>query len=80
MEAVYREIQLFQMQIVRYQGKWYKIIAKPYEPERQTHEISWSLIKQQGLAKEEAYRAWYEKQREIVKVLYPSFRKDGNSK
>ena len=80
MEAVYREIQLFQMQIVRYQGKWYKIIPKPYEPEKQTYEISWSLIKQPNLTKEEAYRTWYQKQREIVKVLYPSFRKDGDSK
>ena len=68
------------MEIVRYQGKWYKIIPKPYEPERQTYEISWSLIKQPDLTEQEAYRAWYKAQREIVKVLYPSFRKDGDSK
>jgi hypothetical protein len=68
------------MEIVKYQGKWYKIIPKPYEPERQTYEISWSLIKQPNLTEEEAYRAWYSRQREIVKVLYPSFRKDGDSK
>lgn len=68
------------MEIVRYQGKWYKIVAKPYEPERQTYEISWDLVKQQNTTKEEAYRAWFAKQREIVKVLYPSFRKDGDSK
>jgi hypothetical protein len=80
MEAVNREIQLLQMQVVRYQGKWYKIVPKPYEPEKQTYEISWNLIKQPNLAKEEAYRTWYQKQREIVKVLYPSFRKDGDSK
>jgi len=80
MEAVVREIQLLQMQVVRYQGKWYKIIPKPYEPEKQTYEISWTLIKQPNLTKEEAYRTWYQKQREIVKVLYPSFRKDGDSK
>lgn len=68
------------MEIVRYQGKWYKIIPKPYEPERQTYEISWSLIKEPNLTEEDAYRTWYKKQREIVKVLYPSFRKDGDSK
>ena len=68
------------MEIVRYNGTWYKIVPKPYEPEKQTYEISWSLIKQPNLTKEEAYRTWYEKQREIVKVLYPSFRKDGDSK
>lgn len=68
------------MEIVRYQGKWYKIIPKPYEPERQTYEIAWSLIKQPNLTKEEAYRAWYANEREVVKVLYPSFRKDGDNK
>lgn len=68
------------MEIVRYNGTWYKIVPKPYEPECQTYEIAWTLIKQPDTTKEEAYRTWYEKQREIVKVLYPSFRKDGDSK
>jgi hypothetical protein len=68
------------MDIVRYNGTWYKIVPKPYEPERQTYEIAWTLIKQPNTTKEEAYRTWCEKQREIVKVLYPSFRKDGDSK
>ncbi len=65
------------MQVVRYKGKWYKIVPKPYEPERQTFEISWHLIREQDTTKEEAYRTWYQREQENVKVLYPSFRKDG---
>lgn len=65
------------MQAVRYQGKWYKIVPKPYEPEPQTFQIAWHLIRDPHSTKEEAYRSWYKGQQEIVKVLYPSFRKDG---
>lgn len=67
------------MQTVRYKGKWYKIIAKPYEPERQTFEIAWYLIHTPSASKEEAYRTWYKREQENVKVLYPSFRKDGHN-
>lgn len=65
-----------QMEIVRYKGKWYKINAKPFESERQTCEIAWSLIREPNITPEEAYRKWYEEERKKVKVLYPSFRKD----
>jgi hypothetical protein len=64
-------------QVVRYQGKWYKIVPKPYEPERQTIQIAWHLIREPLITKEEAYRAWYKNEQENVKVFYPSFRKDG---
>jgi hypothetical protein len=67
------------MELVRYEGNWYKIIPKPYEPERQTYEIAWMLIKNTKLSREEAYRLWYKKEQEVAKVLYPSFRKDGGS-
>ncbi len=66
------------MQVVRYQGKWYKIIPKPYESERQTFQIAWHLIREPLVTKEEAYRAWYKREQENVKVFYPSFRKDGH--
>jgi hypothetical protein len=80
MEAIVAEVHLYHtMQTVRYKGTWYKIIPKPYEPERQTFQISWSLIRNPGTTKEEAYRAWYRREQEIVKVLYPSFRKDDAS-
>jgi lipocalin len=65
-----------QMEIVRYNGKWYKINPKPFESERQTCEIAWALIREPNITTEEAYRKWYEKERKKVKVLYPSFRKD----
>ncbi len=65
------------MQAVRYEGKWYKIVPKAYEPERQTFQIAWNLIRKPIVTKEEAYREWYKAEQEIVKVLYPSFRKDG---
>jgi len=64
------------MEVVRYKGTWYKITPKPYEPEKQTYQIAWSLLREPSLTKEEAYRNWYSRQQEIVKVLYPSFRKD----
>jgi hypothetical protein len=67
------------MHILRYKGKWYKVIAKPYEPERQTFQITWYLIKNPSSTKEEAYRAWYKHEQEVVKVLYPSFRKENDS-
>lgn len=60
---------------IRYKGKWYKIIKKPYESERQTTEISWLIIKE-GISSLEAYRKWYAQEREDAKLLYPSFRKN----
>ena len=64
------------MNVVRYNGKWFEIVPKPYEPERQTYQIAWMMIKQ-GITSSEAYRKWYSNEQSIVKVLYPSFRKDG---
>lgn len=66
------------MDTIRYRGKWYRINAKPYEPERQTYEIAWMLVTQPLLKKEEAYRKYFEKQRKEAKVLYPTFNKDGH--
>lgn len=65
-------------QIVRYNGSWYKITAKSYEPERQTTEIAWSMLREPSLKPPEAYRKWFAKERENAKVLYPSFRKEKN--
>jgi lipocalin len=63
------------MDIVRYKGKWFKIEAKPYEPEKQTFTVAWSQIREPVVA-QEAYKTYFEKQRKEAKVLYPSFRKD----
>jgi hypothetical protein len=61
---------------IRYKGKWYSVIPKPYEPERQTYEIAWMLAKNPGMTPQDAYRLFFEKERKDAKVLYPSFRKD----
>jgi len=67
------------MDAIRYRGKWYRINSKPYEPERQTNTIAWMLIREPLVLKEEAYRKYFEKQRQESKVLYPTFNKDGTS-
>jgi hypothetical protein len=60
---------------VRYNGKWYNITPKPYEPERQTYQVAWMQITQEITA-EEAYRKYFETLRKEAKVLCPSFRQD----
>jgi hypothetical protein len=65
------------MEILRFKGKWYKVVPKPYEPEKQTIEIAWEQIREPMVVKEEVYKTFYEKQRKQAKVLYPSFPKDG---
>jgi len=66
------------MDILRYKGKWYKVIPKAYEPERQTIEVAWAQIKEPTITTHDIYRKFYEKQRSEAKILYPSFRKDDN--
>jgi hypothetical protein len=60
---------------VRYNGKWYSIIPKSYEPERQTYQVAWLQILT-GATPEEAYRQYYETLRKESKLLCPSFRQD----
>lgn len=59
---------------VRYNGEWYTITPKSYEPERQTFEVAWRMIK--GESTQDAYRNWFAAERENAKIFYPSFRKD----
>jgi hypothetical protein len=54
--------------IVRYNGRWFQIHPKPFEPERMTTDIAWIQIKE-GCSPEEAYRKWFEIQRRISHVL-----------
>jgi hypothetical protein len=54
--------------LVRFQGKWFEIEAKPYEPERMTADIAWIQIKEKVSA-EEAYRMWFETQRKLSRLL-----------
>ena len=60
---------------IRVQGKWYKVIPKQYEPERQTYDIAYSIIRD-GTSSEVAYRNWFSNERKDAKLLYPSFRKE----
>ena len=62
------------METIQYNGKWYKIQKRPYEPEKQTYEVAWMQIK--GMDAKEAYRTYFAKQQKQAQILYPSFRKD----
>lgn len=64
------------MAAIRYEGQWYKVTPKSYEPERQTYEIAWERVREPLVLSPEAYRKWYASEQRKVKVLYPSFRKD----
>ena len=60
--------------IVRHNGVWMAITPKAYEPERQTSEIAWAMMREPGLTPPAAYREWYAREQEKVAVLYPAFR------
>jgi len=72
MEKVYN---LALRQAVCYKGKWYCIKGKKYEPERQTSNIAWDMIKN-NREPVDAYRLWYKRESEDAKLLYPDFRKE----
>lgn len=65
------------MNALRYNGVWFKVVPKAYEPERQTYEIGWQRIREPLVLSPAAYRNWYVSEQRKAKVLYPSFRKDG---
>ena len=75
-KSVFKVIIKYSMEIVRYKGKWYKIIPKPYEPEHQTYSIAWMMIREPMIVPEVAYRKYFQTLREEAKVFYPSFRKE----
>lgn len=54
--------------LVRFQGKWFEIEAKAYEPERMTADIAWIQIKD-NVSPPEAYRRWFELQRKLSRLL-----------
>lgn len=51
--------------LVRYNGKWYKIIPKVCEPPKITYGVAWMKIKNLG-----GYKEWFEKERKISSILY----------
>lgn len=54
--------------LIRFQGKWFDIEPKSYEPERMTADIAWIQIKEKVTA-EESYRRWFERQRKLSRLL-----------
>lgn len=54
--------------VVHYNGRFYEIKPRPFEPERMTMDIAWIQIKEE-VSSEEAYRRWFERQRRISRVL-----------
>ena len=56
------------MYLVRYQGRWFTIAPKPFEPERMTTDIAWTQLKE-GVPAEEAYRRWFARQRKLSRLL-----------
>ena len=64
--------KIFQNKAVRYKGIWYEITPKDYEPERQTYQIAWKLIKSSEDSKK-VYRQWFLNEQENSKLLYPLF-------
>lgn len=56
------------MYLVRYQGRWFTITPKPFEPERMTTDVAWIQLKE-GVSPEEAYRRWFARQRKLSRLL-----------
>lgn len=54
--------------LVRFQGKWYEITPKPYEPERMTTDVAWLQILN-GVDASTAYRTWFETQRKLSRLF-----------
>ncbi|NDG28989.1 hypothetical protein EB118_02685 [bacterium] len=53
----------------RFQGNWFAVKPKQFEPERQTHEIMWAIAR--GVDPKKAYRDWYEREKKISSIIYP---------
>lgn len=54
--------------LVRFQGRWYEINPRPFEPERMTTDVAWLQILE-GMDAPTAYRTWYEKQRKLSRLF-----------
>jgi hypothetical protein len=63
-----KETMLMPEFVLRYQGRWFVVNPRPYEPERMTTDVAWMQLKE-NVSAEEAYRRWYEKQRRISRLF-----------
>ena len=54
--------------LVHFQGKWYEINPRPFEPERMTTDVAWYQILN-SVDAPTAYRIWFEKQRKLSRLF-----------
>jgi hypothetical protein len=54
--------------LVRFQGKWFEITPRSFEPERMTTDVAWIQILQ-GVDAPTAYRIWFERQRKLSRLF-----------
>jgi hypothetical protein len=54
--------------LVRFQGKWFEINPRPFEPERMTTDVAWLQILH-GTDAPTAYRTWFERQRKLSRLF-----------
>ncbi len=54
--------------LVRFNGKWFQIRPRSYEPERMTTDVAWVQIREKVDAPT-AYRLWFTKQRKLSRLL-----------
>jgi hypothetical protein len=54
--------------LVRFQGKWFEITPRNFEPERMTTDVAWTQILD-GVDAASAYRSWFEKERKLSRLF-----------
>jgi hypothetical protein len=54
--------------LVRFQGKWFEITPRGFEPERMTTDVAWLQILE-GVDSATAYRSWFERQRKLSRLF-----------
>ena len=54
--------------LVRFQGKWFEITPRAFEPERMTTDVAWRQIRE-GVDAATAYRAWFEAERKLSRLF-----------
>jgi hypothetical protein len=54
--------------LIRFQGIWFDITPRPFEPERMSTDVAWSQIRE-GLDAPAAYRAWFMTQRKLSRLV-----------
>lgn len=48
--------------VLRFRNQWFAVIPRPYESERQSEDVAWSLIQKQNLS-------WHSQERKMARLL-----------